>query len=180
MALTVLLGGVRSGKSRLAVELARRSGAPVSFVATAEPRDAEMAERIRRHVDARPRAWRTIEEPLELLDALTSVPDDTCVVIDCLTLWVSNAIGRGSEDREIELRAREAAELAASRRGLTVVVSNEVGWGIVPANALARRYADVLGRVNGTWVRAAARSFLVVAGEVVQLAAVDDVLGPTP
>jgi adenosylcobinamide kinase / adenosylcobinamide-phosphate guanylyltransferase len=173
MSLTMLLGGVRSGKSRLAVELARRSDAPVTLIASAEPGDEEMAERIRRHRAARPSSWRTIEEPLELVDALEGIPDQTIAVIDCLTLWVSNLIGRGIDDGEIERRGVEAAQLASGRPGPTIAVSNEVGLGIVPANDLARRFADTLGRVNAIWVGRASRSFLVVAGGLVAVGSPD-------
>jgi adenosyl cobinamide kinase/adenosyl cobinamide phosphate guanylyltransferase len=180
MSLTMLLGGVRSGKSRLAVELARGSDAPVTLIATAEPGDEEMAERIRRHRAARPSSWRTIEEPLDLAPAIESVPDGTCMVIDCLTLWASNLIVRGTADGEIDSRSAAAAALAAGRLGPTIAVSNEVGWGIVPANALARRYADTLGRVNVAWVGTATRSFLVVAGGLVPVGSTDAILGVDP
>jgi adenosylcobinamide kinase / adenosylcobinamide-phosphate guanylyltransferase len=178
MALTVLVGGARSGKSRLAVDLARGSGVPVTLIATAEPLDEEMVDRIRRHRAARPRTWGTIEAPLELAGALTQQPGEVCLVVDCLTLWISNLVHRGVGDDQIQVRAAEAAALAARRPGPTIAVTNEVGSGIVPTNALARRYADSLGQVNATWVDAAARSFLVVAGRVVPLGTSAPILEP--
>lgn len=170
MPLTFLLGGARSGKSRLAVRLAEASGAPVTFIATSEARDAEMAKRIRRHQQERPAGWRTIEEPVDLVAVLAATPTDEAVVIDCLSLWVSNLLERSHPEREIEELARGAAEVAAGRPGTTIAVSNEVGFGIVPINELARSYRDALGRVNHAWAQAAARSALVVAGLLLPLA----------
>ena len=170
MALTLLLGGAGSGKSRLAVRTARGWSGPVAVVVTAEARDDEMAEKIRRHRAVRPTDWLVVEEPLELEDVVTSLPKDTNAIIDCLTLWVSNLIEKGATDEEIEERARTAAKTAASRSTETIVVSNEVGSGIVPPNALARRYRDVLGRVNSLWAETADRALLVVAGRVLPLA----------
>jgi len=180
MSLTLLLGGARSGKSRLASELARREGDRVVVIATAEAGDDEMAERIRRHREARPPEWKTIEEPIGVAEALCEIPTDACVLLDCLTLWVSNLIERSLTDEQIETQATDAARIGASRTGRTVAVSNEVGSGIVPVNALARRYADTLGRVNAIWSAEAERSFLVVAGRLLPLSDVDTLLGSEP
>jgi adenosyl cobinamide kinase/adenosyl cobinamide phosphate guanylyltransferase len=169
MALELLLGGARSGKSALAVRRAAASGRPVVFVATGEARDAEMAERIARHRAERPPGWRTVEEPLALEAAVAGAPREACLVVDCLSLWVANALERGDGDAEVEGAAARAAALAARRPGPGVVVSNEVGLGLVPMEPLGRRYRDVLGRVNATWARAADRAALVVAGRVLAL-----------
>ena len=169
MALTVLLGGARSGKSALAQRLAGRWDGPVTVVATGQARDAEMAGRIARHGAARPAGWRTVEEPLELAAALAAA-GDACVVVDCLTLWVSNLLERGLADGEVDARARAAAATAAARPAPTVAVSNEVGSGIVPADPLSRRYRDLLGQVNAAWAAAADRALLLVAGRAVPLA----------
>jgi adenosylcobinamide kinase/adenosylcobinamide-phosphate guanylyltransferase len=176
MSLTLLVGGVRSGKSRLAVRLVAHRGGPVVVIATGEARDEEMAARIRSHRAERPEKWDTIEEPVELETAMAVVPADACVLVDCLTLWVSNLVERGLADGEIEERAGKAASLAAMRERPSVVVTNEVGSGIVPVNALARRFADVLGRVNAIWAEAADRVLLVVAGRVLPLEQVSDLL----
>jgi adenosylcobinamide kinase / adenosylcobinamide-phosphate guanylyltransferase len=166
MSVVFLLGGARSGKSALAVELARSAGKPVVVLATAEAGDEEMAERIREHRDARPADWEVVEEPVELLAALGRVDDRATIVLDCLSLWVANMLDR---DPDVEQKARDAAVLAADREGLTIAVSNEVGLGIVPISALGRRYRDVLGRVNATWAAAADEAALVVAGRALRL-----------
>jgi adenosyl cobinamide kinase/adenosyl cobinamide phosphate guanylyltransferase len=162
MSLTLLIGGARAGKSALALRRAREQGGAVVFVATAEARDAEMAERIARHRAERDPAWATVEAPVDVAGALAAAPAEACVVVDCLTLWVANLLER--EDAEIERLAAEAAGLAAGRAGATIAVSNEVGMGVVPASALGRRYRDLLGRVNAVWAERAAAAALVVAG----------------
>ena len=157
----LLIGGARSGKSRLAVELARAAGAPVTFIATGWAGDEEMAERIARHRADRPAAWSTVEEPRELDRALGSVPPRETAIVDCLSLWVANLDGAAAPS--------DAAEVAAARDGLTIAVTNEVGLGIVPDNALAREYRDELGRVNTEWAALADEAWLVVAGRKLRL-----------
>ena len=165
----LLLGGARSGKSRLAVSLAERAGAPVTFVATAEALDDEMRRRIELHREERPPAWRTVEAPLELETAVVAVPPGRSVVIDCLSLWVSNLLGRGDDRAAILAAAQGAAAAAAGRAALSVAVSNEVGLGVVPATALGRAYRDVLGEVNRLWADAADEASFVVAGRRLRL-----------
>jgi adenosylcobinamide kinase/adenosylcobinamide-phosphate guanylyltransferase len=168
MSLVLLVGGARSGKSQLAVRLAERAAAPVVFVATGEPLDDEMTDRIRRHKAERPAEWTTVEEPVDLELALAGAPADSTCVIDCLSLWVANLIeSRPSAD--IEVAGAAAARAASVRPGLTIAVTNEVGLGIVPVNALARGYRDVLGRVNADWAAAAAEAYFVVAGRTIPL-----------
>jgi adenosylcobinamide kinase / adenosylcobinamide-phosphate guanylyltransferase len=169
MPLTLLLGGARSGKSQLAVDMARGTAARVAVIATGEPRDDEMAERITRHRAQRPAGWQTIEEPVDLCRAMASVDAGACVLVDCLTLWTSNLLERECNDAEIEEQAAAAAGFAAVRGGATIAVSNEVGWGIVPVHPTARRYRDVLGRVNTIWAAASTQALLVVAGRVLPL-----------
>jgi adenosyl cobinamide kinase/adenosyl cobinamide phosphate guanylyltransferase len=163
--LVVLLGGARSGKSTLAVELASREGAPVTFLATGEAGDDEMAARIAEHRASRPPGWTTVEEPVELRAAIEGALAGETLVVDCLSLWVANVLERGG----VEDEARASAEAAARREGLTVAVSNEVGLGIVPATPLGRAYRDVLGRVNATWVARSDRALFVVAGRALVL-----------
>lgn len=169
MSLTVLIGGARAGKSGLAASLAAATGRSVAFIATGRPGDGEMAERIERHRAERPEGWTTIEEPVDLSGALAAVPDEATAIVDCLTLWVSNLMEDGCDDEEVVARAEEAAEEAAGRPGPTIVVTNEVGGGIVPMHPLSRRYRDLLGRVNSVWAARATRAALVVAGRVLPL-----------
>jgi len=166
--LTVLLGGARSGKSHLALELAHAAGGPVTFLATGEARDAEMAERIQRHRAERPDGWTTIEEPYAVESALERVDPLQTIVLDCLTLWVANVLERDGEPSVLAGAATTAA-VAARRPGLTVAISNEVGLGIVPATELGRVYRDLLGSVNRLWVEASTDAFFVIAGRAVPL-----------
>jgi adenosylcobyric acid synthase len=168
MGFVFILGGARSGKSDLAYRLARESGRAVTCIATATGDDAEMAARIERHRTARPEAWSTVEEPLELKAAIQQADDGSFLVVDCLTLWASNLLGAGRDPEEIcAIASAVAAELAHRD---AVVVSNEVGLGIVPANELARTFRDTLGRVNVVFAERAERSVLLVAGRALELA----------
>jgi adenosylcobinamide kinase / adenosylcobinamide-phosphate guanylyltransferase len=169
MALTFLLGGARSGKSALAVRTASSWSGPVVFVATGTAGDEEMAERIRRHQAERPPGWSTVEEPVQLREALGGVPTDACLLVDCLSLWVANLLEAGWQDDAVEGEASAVARTAASREALTLVVSNEVGLGVVPETPLGRRYRDVLGRVNAIFAEAASEPLLVVAGRKIRL-----------
>ena len=140
MGLTLLIGGARSGKSRLAIRLADEHDGSVVFIATGEAGDEEMADRIARHRAERPAGWLTVEEPVRLRDALAAAQADACVVVDCLSLWVANLIEQRPAE-QIEAEATAAAKLAASRPGTTIAVTNEVGLGVVPATPprLSRR-----------------------------------------
>lgn len=169
MGFVLLLGGARSGKSSLAVRLAADSGARVTFVATASPGDAEMVDRIGKHRQERPAAWTTIDAPTDLLAAITASAPDEFLVVDCLTLWVSNLLGRGAGADEVRLTAGQVADEMARRRG--AVVSNEVGLGIVPANDLARAFRDLLGSVNARFAECAERALFMVAGRAIELGA---------
>jgi adenosyl cobinamide kinase/adenosyl cobinamide phosphate guanylyltransferase len=167
MGFVLVLGGARAGKSAYAQRLAASSGAAVVMVATATAEDPEMEERIERHRRSRPPGWRTLEEPIELEPAVRAIPGDSFVIVDCLTLWVSNLLGAGRPAAEVCELAEAAARELATRRG--TVVSNEVGLGIVPANPLARTFRDVLGSVNATFAECAERSVLMVAGRALEL-----------
>jgi adenosylcobinamide kinase/adenosylcobinamide-phosphate guanylyltransferase len=160
----LVLGGARSGKSRFAL-----AGPPdrarVAFVATAQAGDDDMAARIARHRAERPDHWRTIEEPLELAARLESLPRDLdCIIVDCVTLWVANLLLRGDRDEAILAAGGELAALAA--RGVVdlILVSNEVGSGVVPPTADGVRFRDLLGFVNQRLAAACDRVTLMVAG----------------
>jgi adenosyl cobinamide kinase/adenosyl cobinamide phosphate guanylyltransferase len=166
VSLTFLLGGARSGKSSLATKLALDQGRPVTVIATAEARDDEMAERIRLHREERPEGWSTIEEPVALDEALRRVPAGDAVVLDCLSLWVANLLER---KEDVDVHNERALTLVQARPAPTIVVSNEVGLGVVPASELGRRYGDLLGRVNARWAAAADEAAFVVAGRALPL-----------
>ena len=158
---TLVLGGARSGKSRYAEWLIASYPQPWVYIATAEAKDNEMAERIAAHKARRAAGWQTIEAPHELPEALASAPVDAAVLVDCLTLWLSNLM-LGSFKVEAMIERLEQALVA--RTGPTVLVSNEVGLGIVPDNALARRFRDAQGALNQRIAAKAARVIMMVAG----------------
>ena len=158
----LILGGARSGKSRFAVE-SQRAHARVSFIATAEAHDADMAARIARHRAERPAHWRTVEEPYDLVARLRAVAVDA-VIVDCLTVWVSNLMLRGDADEWIVKQGEELAALLSLRDRDVTLVSNEVGEGVHPPTAEGRRFRDLLGMVNQRVAAAADRVVLMVAG----------------
>ena len=163
----LLTGGARSGKSSAATALVA-GVADVVFLATATASDDEMAERIEFHRRDRPDTWAVIEEPVEIEAAIRSVPDDGALILDCLTLWLANVL-QDSTDEEILDASSGAALAAADRGGDTVVITNEVGSGIVPMDPVGRRFRDLAGRVNQMWSSQSDRSFLVVAGRLLEL-----------
>jgi adenosylcobinamide kinase/adenosylcobinamide-phosphate guanylyltransferase len=165
--LLLILGGARSGKSALAVRWGRAHAGPVTFVATAEARDDEMARRIARHRAERPAGWTTVEEPTAVTTAVRAADPDAMVIVDCMTLWLANVLDRTDDD--VLASALAIATAAEQRDAATVVVSNEVGWGIVPADPPTRRYRDLLGEINALMAARAQRSVLLVAGRAVAL-----------
>jgi adenosylcobinamide kinase / adenosylcobinamide-phosphate guanylyltransferase len=170
--LVLILGGARSGKSRFAQELAARlNESGVLFVATAEAGDAEMRERIAMHRGSRPANWETLECPLDVGAALAQSADGRDVaVLDCLTLLVSNillAVADSEPQRAQALVESETASLLAAcrkRQGTVIIVSGEVGQGVVPDNSLARAFRDLLGWANQALARESAATYLLVAG----------------
>jgi adenosylcobinamide kinase/adenosylcobinamide-phosphate guanylyltransferase len=161
----LVLGGVRSGKSRYAQELATRGGR-VAFVATAEALDGEMRQRIQRHRDERPASWTTIEEPVRLEDAVGGCNGkfDT-ILIDCLTVWTANLMEHEAQDCDRVLaHGDRLAEVLRDTSCSVILVSNEVGSGIVPNNEMSRAYRDLLGGINQRVAAAADEVILLVAG----------------
>ena len=162
---TLILGGARSGKSRFALEL-QPARTRVSFIATALASDAEMAERIERHRAERPRQWRTVEEPCEVVACLRQAcADADAVIVDCLTVWVANLTLRGDADAHVLKQADELAALLTLRPAHVTLVSNEVGLGVHPATEDGRHFRDLLGTVNQRVAAAADRVVLMVAGQ---------------
>jgi adenosylcobinamide kinase / adenosylcobinamide-phosphate guanylyltransferase len=158
----LVVGGQRSGKSRFAENLVEGSGLAPVYIATAEPGDDEMAERIAAHRARRGLGWRVVEEPLALPGAIASERSETtAVLVDCLTLWLANLMGAG---RDIGKETQNLVASLGGAKGPVVFVSNEVGLGIVPADPLSRRFADSLGILNQTIGRSVARVVLMAAG----------------
>lgn len=160
----LILGGARSGKSRFAEDCAHGSGLAVTYIATATMDDAEMVQRIQRHRIQRPAHWPLIEEPLALSDTLHQhAAADRCLLVDCLTLWLSNLLAHADP----ELFARERAALVDGLTrlpGRIILVSNEVGMGIVPLGALTRRFCDESGRLHQDLAATCDRVTFIVAG----------------
>lgn len=168
---TLILGGARSGKSDYAERLAAQRGTHVLYIATAEAKDEEMAARIEVHRQGRPAEWQTLEAPLSLSSALNRVTGQPDVLLlDCLTLLVSNILLAQEDEAQADIEAAVQAEiealLAASRRlaAPLIVVSNEVGLGLVPPYPLGRVYRDILGRANQQLASAADLVLFMVAG----------------
>lgn len=159
--LTFLLGGARSGKSLHAEQLIAEHPAPWRYIATAQAFDDEMRERIALHQARRDTRWTTVNAPLELGKAVAEAPDGQPLLIDCLTLWLTNVM---LANHDVAVESRRLADMLAKPRGPWFVVSNEVGLGIVPDNALARRFCDDAGRLNQMVAAAADSVLFMVAG----------------
>jgi adenosylcobinamide kinase/adenosylcobinamide-phosphate guanylyltransferase len=159
VALVLIGGGVRSGKSRYAMARAREAGGRLAFIATAQALDGEMRERIARHRAARGSESTTIEEPLDLARAIRSARADA-IVVDCLTLWLSNLVHAG-----MDWEARTEDALEAARAARVFVVTNEVGCGVVPVSALGREFRDQAGEMNQRFAAAADEVYLMVFGQ---------------
>jgi len=173
MPVTFLVGGARSGKSNLAVQMGEHHGGPVTFIATAEPFDDDLRERIARHRDERPQHWTTVEAPVALADAIAAVPAPHLLIVHCLTVWLANLLVHHPDLGE---RAGHTAAFVAALRSRaahaeapTIVISNEVGLGIHPEHDMARTYRDELGRLNQAVAAVADRSLLMVAGRALRL-----------
>jgi adenosylcobinamide kinase/adenosylcobinamide-phosphate guanylyltransferase len=161
MTFTLVLGGARSGKTAFAMAAARAAAARPVMIATGQAFDDEMRVRIARHQQDRGDGWVTIEAPLDLHGALAGLAADDAAVIDCLTLWLSNLI---HAQADIGAKAAELLAALAACPARVWLVSNEVGQGIVPDNALARRFGDEAGRLHQILAQAADEVFLIVAG----------------
>ncbi len=169
--ITLILGGARSGKSAYAEKLARQSGQHILYIATAEARDKEMAKRIAAHQAARPSTWRTLEAPTNVAASLATINDRLdAILLDCLTLLVSNMVLAMEEQPEVIVETAVEAELEAIIAAQTrlnaplIIVSNEVGLGLVPPYPLGRLYRDILGRANQRLAAQADHVLFMVAG----------------
>jgi adenosylcobinamide kinase / adenosylcobinamide-phosphate guanylyltransferase len=175
LTITLLLGGVRSGKSSLAVSIASASAAPVTFIATAQPFDDDMRARIAAHQSDRP-AWPTVEAPVHLGAAIDGAGPDDTIVVDCLTVWVGTLFHHLPDRAERHRHYDRLLAALSARRASTIVVSNEVGWGIHPETELGRDYRDELGRLNQRVAAVATTTLLMVAGRALRLADPKDLL----
>jgi len=166
-AVVLLIGGARSGKSRIAQTRAEDSGGELVYIATGQALDAEMTERIARHRADRGARWRTVEAPLALADAIRREgARDRVLLVDCLTLWLSNLL---LGEHDIETATIALLDALATTSATVLLVSNEVGMGIVPDNALARRFRDEAGRLNQRVAAVANEVLLVAAGLAIRM-----------
>ncbi len=174
----LVLGGARSGKSRFAEQAAKESGLDVVYIATATIYDDEMQQRIDRHINDRPSHWLTVEEPLQLAQVLQQYSRvDNCILVDCLTLWLSNVLMAEQDQQQadpqgvksFEIYKKDLLEILARLPGQVILVSNEVGQGIVPMGELSRRFVDEAGWLHQDIARIAQTVTLVVAGLPLQL-----------
>ncbi len=160
-----ILGGARSGKSRYAVKVAKGIGERVAFIATCEPKDYEMKKRIRLHKASRPKSWKSLDaHNLELSLLKEACAKFNVIVIDCLTLLVSNLILSGFKEKVIEKKIKSALQILSKSPVNCIIVSNEVGLGIVPDNKMARNFRDIAGRVNQIVADKADTVFFMVSG----------------
>ncbi len=164
--LTLVTGGIRSGKSRFALELAQARASRKTFLATAEPFDEEMKKRILRHQAERGKDFTTVEAPLHLAHAVREASRHTdLVLIDCLTLWVNNLLYRfGSEPEKIHFEMDSLLDVAADRQTDIILVTNEIGLGVIPENLLVRRFLDEQGRLNQELARISDEVIFMISG----------------
>lgn len=159
---TLILGGVRSGKSRLAERLAQATQRPVTYVATAQPQDPEMRARIEAHRVRRSSDWLVIEEPLALGDVLARQGPDGCTIVECLTLWLTNLL---MQDQDVFTRERQAFfDALPAFAGELILVSNETNLGVIPMDPLSRRFCDEAGRMHQELAQRCERVLFTAAG----------------
>jgi adenosylcobinamide kinase/adenosylcobinamide-phosphate guanylyltransferase len=165
-----ITGGARSGKSRFAEELARQFSGPKAYLATAQALDEEMAERIRRHRENRSGDWQTLEEPTKVACCIKEEGDRfNLIILDCLTLWVSNLIMAGWHEARIMEEGNRLLDACRQARGSVILVGNEVGMGIVPENAQARLFRDLSGFIQQKVAQEADEVYFMVSGLPVKI-----------
>ncbi len=163
--ITFITGGARSGKSRLAEELAAKQGDPLGYLATGQAGDGEMASRIARHQDRRGSAWQTMEEPLRVLEVIHGHDGYfRAILVDCLTLWLSNLLFHYHDPTRVLQDVRELIACFAALQTQLFIVSNEVGMGIVPEHPLARSFRDLAGEANELIAAAADDVYITFSG----------------
>lgn len=173
--ITLITGGIKSGKSDFALSLAEKSQKKENFyfLATALPVDKEIRERIRKHKIKRKKFWKTVEEPENIDRVFQNLPLESTVLVDCITLWVGNIMSKLESDtidfKKIEKKIKNMIVLVREKDIRVFLVTNEVGWGIIPANKLSRIYEDYLGKLNQMLAEYADEVYLMVAGISVKL-----------
>jgi adenosyl cobinamide kinase/adenosyl cobinamide phosphate guanylyltransferase len=164
-----VVGGASSGKSRFSCQLAQEWGEDVAYIATSIPLDDEMRTKIEEHKKRRPKGWKTVEEPYDLKGVLAEVVDRGILVVDCLTLYISNLLLKGVDKDDILDEVREFLLLLKKEGKRAVIVSNEVGWGVVPENPLGRRFRELAGYVNQVVQEMSDEVYLMVAGRGIKI-----------
>lgn len=170
-----ITGGVRSGKSKFAEKLAGELDGKVIYLATAQALDTEMEERIKRHKQRRPIEWTTIEEPLKVVPVIDEFQSGTTILIDCLTLLLSNLFFKyenlttDCQEQTIDAQIADLAETVNRSSANIIIVSNEIGFGVVPENDVARRFRDIAGNANQTIAAACNEVYLMVSGIPVRI-----------
>lgn len=160
---TLVLGGARSGKSRYAENLAEQSAKPVIYVATATAGDEEMKIRIEQHKHQRPTSWQLVEESLNLAEVLKQLDAQAaCIMVDCLTLWLSNCLAE--DETRIQSRMNDLIDVISNLNSEIILVSNEVGQGVVPMGELSRRFVDESGRLHQRLAQVCDRVVFTIAG----------------
>lgn len=176
--ITLILGGARSGKSSFAEKLAQEVGGDqVIYLATAEAKDSEMKKRIKHHQNSRNNKWKTIEEPLSLGEVLSSISEGRVVLIDCITIFLSNILFSDTGEnqkidfakKEVEIMNKSEKIIKESKNKEVILVSNEIGMGVVPDNELGREFRDIAGRVNQFLAKKADEVYITIAGIPVEL-----------
>ncbi len=163
--ITFILGGARSGKSTYALDLAKKRAQKTVFIATCLALDKEMKQRIELHKKSRPADWQTFEEPYNISKVLKKIGDKfDCIIIDCLTLLVSNLMLSKDKNNSIETKITKIIAHLKKTKSISIIVSNEVGLGIVPVNRLARNFRDIAGLVNRIAAREADEVLFMVSG----------------
>jgi len=167
--LIFITGGARSGKSQQATKLAKKIGDKVAFIATCAPLDAEMKERVKRHRCLRPKDWKTIEAPIDVASALKNLDRFDAVIIDCITLFLTNLMMENMSDEDILSEITNLVQAVKGANFAAVIVSNEVGLGIVPSSEMSRRFRDLAGFANQIIAQNADEVYLMVSGIPVKI-----------
>ena len=163
--ITFISGGARSGKSTFAISIAEKRKNKTAFIATCEPKDAEMKKRIALHKASRPHNWKTFEEPCDIGPVLNKIgPGFKIIIIDCVTLWITNLMMKDNNCASIETKTKIVLDIIKRIKADCIIVTNEVGLGIVPNNRMAREFRDIAGRVNQMIAQRSSSAYFMISG----------------